>query len=144
MTDSKREAERLMNDLLPFAKQMLTEYGEFHPFGGFIRADGSIVQVGVDDPRSEFPKASELLEIMRSDFRRRAIQEGITAAAVVFNVAVVAPGSREKTDAIQVTVEHRASYCADVFIPYRLRTGGVLEFGTSFAQQGTGRVFLSK
>lgn len=47
--NGKRDAEMLMRELLSFAKQMLDEHGEFHPFGGYMKPSGEIVHVGVDD-----------------------------------------------------------------------------------------------
>lgn len=45
---AKQEAEQLLNDVLPFAKRMLAEFGEFHPFGGMLTSAGELVQVGAD------------------------------------------------------------------------------------------------
>ena len=142
MTQPKRDAEALLNDLLPFAKTMLAQHGEFHPYGGYIKADGSIVQVGAVDPRTDTPRATDLLEIIKAEYRIRARTGDIKATALVSNVHVMPPHQASKCDAIQVTIEHADSYCADVFLPYQVHKDGELVFGEMFAQQGERSVFL--
>ncbi|PYP55125.1 MAG: hypothetical protein DMD40_14445 [Gemmatimonadetes bacterium] len=39
------------------------------------------------------------------------------AAAIVFDVRVTPPGTGHTSDAIEVLVQHRDSYCAEVFFP---------------------------
>jgi hypothetical protein len=43
---AKQEVEKLMNELVPFAKRMLSGCGEFYPFGDYVKRDGGIVHVG--------------------------------------------------------------------------------------------------
>lgn len=137
----KEEAEALVNDILPLARRMLAEHGEFHPYGGFMRTSGEIVHVGAVDPHTEHPKAASLIDRLKRDFRRRALAKEIRAAAVVFDVRVSPPGKSDKVDAIQVSVEHDGSYCAEVFFPYSRSSDGELSFGEVFAQAGTRTLF---
>jgi hypothetical protein len=123
-----------MNDILPFAKRMLAEHEEFHPYGGFLRTDGSIVHVGAEARSVDYPSGKDLIDSLQRDFRRRAKNGEIKAAAIVSNVRVTPPSKHERSDAIQATVEHRDSYCADVFFPYRIDEKGIVEFASVFAQ----------
>jgi hypothetical protein len=43
---SKQESEALLSALLPFAEKMLREHGEFYPYGGYMKPDRTIVQLG--------------------------------------------------------------------------------------------------
>lgn len=138
----KAEAEALLSDLLPFAKRMLATQGEFLPFGGFMKADGSIVHTGAIDARTDKPASAALVESLTRDFRRRAQAGEIRATALAIDVRVTPPGRTAVSDAIQVSVEHKDSFCADVFFPYRLTTPGLPEFGETFAQEGTRIFFL--
>lgn len=140
--DGRVEAEALLSDLLPFAKRMLATHGEFFPFGGFMTADGSIVHTGAIDPSTDKPASAALVESLTREFRRRAKAGEIRATALVMDMRVTPPGSSAVSDAIQVSVEHRSSFCADVFFPYRLTTSGLLEFGEAFAQEGARTIFL--
>jgi hypothetical protein len=141
MTNAKGEVEALMNDLLPFAKKMLADYGEFHPFGGFMKADGSIVHVGAIDPSDDQPRGRDLWRILADDFRQRARHEGIRATALVADARLQRPNDQQMTDAVQVTLEHKSSYAAIVFLPYRVNDEGVPEFGVMFAQEGQRSIF---
>ena len=46
ISDAKVDAETLLNSALPFAEKMLSEHGEFYPFGEAMKPDGQIVSVG--------------------------------------------------------------------------------------------------
>ena len=65
---AKQETEKLMNAMLPLAEKMLKRYGEFYPYGGYLKLDGSIVDVGVDDPDTIWPKSRDLIYILRTSF----------------------------------------------------------------------------
>jgi hypothetical protein len=142
-TNSKIEAEALLDDLLPFAKKMLATHGEFFPFGGYVTTDGSIVHVGATDPATARPTSAMLIETLTADFREKAQRHEIRASAVVFDVMVMLPRSSTKSDAIQVCLEHMDAYCAEVFFPYRVGASGTLVFEHTFAQQGTRLVFVT-
>ncbi|SRR6266545_664292 len=126
MTSAKEEAERLVNAVLPVAKQMLREQGEFSPYGGYMRRDGSIVQVGRDDRATS-------IEMLRLELRECVARNEAKAVTIVFPARVTPPGTGHASDAIAVLVQHRESYCAELFFPYRLK-GGDLNFGQVFAQ----------
>jgi hypothetical protein len=141
MKSPKDEAQELVDELLPFAKRMLAQHGEFHPYGGYMRADTSIVHAGAIDQATDHPRATDLVTSLRNDFSRRARREGIRAAALVLDVRVTPPNQAEKADAIQVILEHRDSYCAEVFFPYVISDDGSLTFGMPFAQRGEHTIF---
>lgn len=130
----KNEAEALMNDLLPFAKQMLQEFGEFHPFGGMMMADGSVKHTGAVT-ESEYGPPAELIVLLEGALREEAARRTIRVAALVLNVSVPAPGSDRKVDAIEVRLDHMEGFTASVFVPYAM-SGGGLETGAPFASTG--------
>src|SRR5437588_13002928 len=35
--NGKKDCERLMNSVLPLAERMLRDYGDFHPYGGYMK-----------------------------------------------------------------------------------------------------------
>jgi len=74
-----------MNELLPFAERMLAQFGEFHPFGGKMLSDGSIVHVGAD-AGEEHPPGSRLVELMKTVFAKEGAAGAIRCAAIVVNV----------------------------------------------------------
>ncbi len=58
--NGKRNCEKLMNALLPVAERMLSQYGEFYPYDGYMKPNGEIVQVGAKDEDTDYPKSKDL------------------------------------------------------------------------------------
>lgn len=131
-----------MNALLPLAERMLKEYGEFYPYGGYMKPDGEIVNVGADDPDTDHPKSRDLIYVLRSSFKEMARANQCRAVAIVFDTAVNLPESDQKSDAIQVCVEHVGSYSMEVFFPYQIINREIV-YGETFAQQGKREIFES-
>ena len=136
----KQEAEKLMNEMLPVAEKMLRQYGEFYPYGGYMKPDGEIVHVGAKDPETDRPKSKDLIAILRNSFRELARDKQCKAVAIVFDVVVPVPKSNYKSDAIQVCVDHAGDYSAEVFFPYRIANNEVT-LGETFAQEGKHEFF---
>jgi hypothetical protein len=138
--NSKQESEALMNAILPLAERLLRRYGEFYPYGGYMKPDGTIVDVGATDPDTDHPKSKDLIYILRSSLQDLARRNECKAVAMVFNATVTLPNSNCRSDAIQVCVEHSDSYSAEVFFPYQL-VENELVYGKTFAQRGKTEVF---
>ena len=58
-----------MNEVLPVAKEMLLEHGEFYPYGGYINPDGDVVHIGAKDPLTDRPRSQDLIAILHTSFR---------------------------------------------------------------------------
>jgi hypothetical protein len=138
--NAKQESEKLLNALLPLAKKMLREFGEFYPYGGYMKPDGIIVDVGADDPDTDRPKSKDLIYVLRSSFRELASAKKCKVAAILFDVAVNLPRSNRKSDAIQVCVDHTDGYSAEVFFPYHIADNEIV-FDEIFAQEGKHEIF---
>lgn len=138
--NAKQESEKLMNAVLPLAEKMLRQYGEFYPYGGYMKPDGTIVDVGGDDPDASRPKSRDLIYVLRSSFRDMASTNQCKAVAIVFDVAVNVPDSNRKSDAIQVCVDHVDGYSAEVFFPYQIVTNEIV-YDKTFAQEGKHEIF---
>jgi hypothetical protein len=138
--NAKQESEKLMNTLLPLAERMLRQYGEFYPYGGYMKPDGVIVEVGAEDPDADHPKSKDLIYVLRSSFREMASTGQGKAVAIVFDVAITLPRSDRKSDAIQVCLDHAEGYSAEVFFPYQVINHEVV-YGESFAQEGKHEIF---
>ena len=136
----KLESEDLMNAMLPVAKRMLREYGEFFPYGGYMKPDGEIVHVGAKKPRTDRPKSKDLIAILENSFRELATQRKCKAVAIIYDVVAPPPNSNRQSNAIQVCLEHVDHYSVEVFFPYRIIEGEVV-FEDIFAQAGKHRFF---
>jgi hypothetical protein len=129
-----------MNALLPLAENMLRQYGEFYPYGGYMTPDGTIMDVGASDPDTDHPKSKDLIYILRSSLQDLVARNQCKAVAMAFDVTVALPNSHRKSDAIQISIEHSEGYSAEVFFPYELVENRVV-FGETFAQRGKADVF---
>jgi hypothetical protein len=141
--NAKEDAERLMNEAVPFAKRMLEDAGEFFPYGAYIKPGGEIVYVGAYDKDTDHPKSKDLLYVLRDSFSAMAKVGECIATAMVFNVVVDLPSTHSKSDAIQVCLEHSDGYSAEVFFPYSVADDGQVVYGPTFAQGGKRELFGS-
>jgi hypothetical protein len=138
--NAKQESEKLMNAVLPLAEKMLIRHGEFYPYGGYLKPDGSIVDVGVEDLDTEHPKSRDLIYVLQNSFREMASTNRCKAVVLIFDVAVVLPDSNRRSDAIQVCVDHVDGYSAEVFFPYHIVNNRIV-YEETFAQQGRHEIF---
>jgi hypothetical protein len=139
---AKADCEAVMNVALPFAEEMLQKHGEFFPFGATMNAKGEISHVGGYDGR-EHPPSADIIKLLKDGFRAGAKNGELKATALVYDVRVILPGSGEKSDAVAVSLNHRANYSVVVLFPYRI-DGGKVVFGETFAQEGEADIFASK
>ena len=137
----KSDCEKLMNAMIPIAERMLSEYGEFYPYGGYMKPDGEIVHVGAKDEDDDHPKSKDLIYLLRRSFVDLAATGSCKATAIVFDVRIAPPGSKEKGDAVQLSLEHADGYAAEVFLPYQIGDGGSVDYGAMFAQEGARDIF---
>lgn len=132
-----------MREVLPLAKRMLAESGEFYPYGGITKLDGSIVQIAAQEKDATHPESRTLVNILREEFQSQAANQEIEASAIVFDVLIRPPGETEKVDAIQVNLDHKGHYSVEVLFPYLIANGKVT-YRPPFAQDGDYSIFGPK
>ena len=138
----QQESESLMDEVLPFAKHMLGNYGEFPPFGGLIKTDEQIILLGAGSVE-ELPPRRDPVDVLSNGFRQRALTGEIRAAAIVAHVMVPQSGKSEgseKVDAVRVSLDHHDGYAVHVFFPYQ-KEGKRVTFAKPFASPGTSFAF---
>lgn len=131
MTNGKAEAQALLDAALPFAEQMLREFGEFLPYAGAVRQSGETISIGGHDGR-EHPPSKDLIDLLEGGLRQGAVTGEYVVTALVYDVRVTPPSASEPTDAIAAELEHRDGYAVTVFFPYAL-TNGQLILASPFA-----------
>ena len=134
------EGDKLLNALLPFAPQMLTKHGEFHPFGAYLNSTGETNLLAAYDA-DERPAAQTLIEMMVESLRKDAIEKGYQAVGICFDVLVIPQGRTNKSDAIQMTIEYADGEAVNVYLPYKKKWLGKIQYGTTFASSAESRVF---
>ncbi len=131
-----KEVEGLVNVLLPIAQKSLATYGEFYPYAGCLTPEGEILQFGAQLKDVERPKSQPLIELLRKHIQAEVDAQRCKASAIIFDVSIVPPGATEKSDAIQVCLDHQDGYSVEVFFPYQINDGAVVH-GKPFSQEGS-------
>ena len=129
-----------MNAVFPLAEKMLRDYGEFYPYGGYLRPDGEIVDVGAEYPDTHYPKSRDLIHVLRSSFQEMVRTKRCKAVAIVFDIVVSLPEAGGKSNAIQMCLDHIDGYSAEIFFPYQIINGEIV-YGETFAQEGKHEIF---
>lgn len=134
--------QALVDSLLPFAKSLLSEHGDFHPFGAIMASDGAIQWIAADTGE-EFPSAQILIEAMTELIKDKAASEEIRAATICYNAVTIPPGEVVKTDVIGFSVEQRSGESVSIFLPYVKRETGHVDYRDMFAFEKTNEFFSS-
>jgi hypothetical protein len=142
MATPKEDAEKLMNTLLPFAEKMLREYGEFYPYRGAMTPDGKVVEHAAYTG-SEFPKGTEVIQLLTEAFQKDAADRKYIATAIIYDIRTIPPGESEKTDAVCVSLDHNDGYSVNIIFPYTLKHAE-LSLREPFATKGDGKIFPKK
>jgi hypothetical protein len=101
----KQELEKLLNATLPFALQMLTNRGEFYPFGTTMDAKGKIASVG-GATGNEHPQSTEIIDLLKGAFRAQGEKGTIVACALVYDIRTIPPGQTQKSVVIAIDLAH--------------------------------------
>ncbi|MBB5206148.1 hypothetical protein HNQ51_003491 [Inhella inkyongensis] len=101
-----------------FAKQMLSDAGEFHPFGAFINSSGELEALG-GYLGTEFPSGGELYTLLEGALASMVHERKARAYALAANVNMPAQVSSIFTDGVRVHIE-APGYSRLVYTPYRL------------------------
>jgi hypothetical protein len=132
MKSAKDECEELMSAVLPRAERQLAERGAFAPFGAVMAASGEITQV-----------EGSPVSAVQSALRERAAGNELRAAALVYDLRVLPPGSAEEADAVAIQLDHASGYCVVVTFPYRYTSSGGLVVDEPFANELDNATFSS-
>jgi len=135
------ELDQLMNAMMSFAQQALSKRGAFYAFGATIKTGGEIAMAAASDG-NEAPPPQQVLQILTDSLRAQATAAEIRAAGVCVDVRVCRPGESAKTDAIHCGLEHAVGESVDVYLPYRKRWFGRVDYGEIFASRRAPQIFV--
>lgn len=138
MQEGKEESQELMDAVLPLAEKLLSEHGEFFPYGGAMTPDGKIVSVAAYDG-DEHPPSSEVISMFHKAFYTAAKNKEYKATALVYDVRVQLANG-QPSDALTIELDHESGYSIVVLLPYTL-SNGQLQYGEISAQAGEDNVF---
>lgn len=134
--------DALLDAMLGFARMMLDKHGAFYPSGASIDSEGELTFTAGWDG-NEQPDSTDILRLLRDGLRERAAAGAIRASALCVDVRVQRPEDAEKSDAVQVAIEHLDADPVTVFLPYSKRRFGGIGYGELFAEPGTATILVS-
>jgi hypothetical protein len=137
---SRAEGDKILNALLPFAKQMLAKHGAFFPCGAFLSASGQVNLLAAKSGNERLQPPA-LIETLLESLRQSAREEKYRATGICADVRVIPPGSIEKSDAIQVSIEYPDGKAVNVFLPYKKGLAGDVQYGEIFASSAVPKIF---
>ena len=119
------ELDRLLTTALSLARQRLTESSDFEPFAIIMDTESRILAADWDtSPLGKHPEVEELLAASIAQLRH--VRDTAHATAIVINTRL----ARERTDAIEVRLEHADGKAVLVLLPYkRAKFGSHADYG---------------
>ena len=135
---ARADVDRLVDAGLAVAKSRLQTLALFPPVPVFANADGTIMQVAHDSTALGRRAKADAI----ADDAVRQLQKVKTSAR---GVALITSThlAKERTDAIEVWVEHHEGVAVSILLPYQRPTlGGVITFGQLRAFAAPKRVWV--
>lgn len=133
--------DKLLSAVIPIAQAMLKDLGTFIPFGAFITRDGEVQLAGGEGDPSHLD-TGEILEMYLEAYREAAGDGSFSSTALCVDVRIHVPGKMEKTDAIQIMLEHSGGEALNAFMPYEKLAKSEIVYAPLFATPAEPRVFI--
>jgi hypothetical protein len=141
MSNAKAECEELLNAVMPFAEQCLSNYREFFPFGATMSQSGEIALAAATDGEEEQPPSEELIELLTEGFREGARNREYRATGLVYDALTVPPGKNAKQDTIICAFDHQDNYSIKICFPYQFDADDELVIEDPYAVEGEYEIF---
>lgn len=125
MAATSEQLQSLLTYCVDFATTMLSDSGEFYPFGAALDPTGQVKAVGAHNGE-EHPKPTELYGLLSEAFAREASSGQIIGAALAANVDVPTQFSSPFPDAVRVALEG-ADFSRLIYWPYQISRKGLFK-----------------
>ena len=114
----------LVNAVMPWAEAELQKSGRISPAAAWLLPGASEPEFrAMDVPDAAQGQSVQQHEAaLAAELRTRWQQDELAAAVLVAPVLYGRSGSGERSQAVRLHVEARDGYCADILMPYRIRT----------------------
>ncbi|MFM9876743.1 MAG: hypothetical protein ACKVOG_02685 [Rhodoglobus sp.] len=122
---AQAQLDSLLDSALSLAQRHLGKASEFDPFAVFLSEDGRYIHVAYEAPHKGKPPTVETILVNLLE-QLRTIERDAVCTAIVLNSRL----EKERSDAIEVRLEHKAGGSLVVLLPYkRALFGGNTEYG---------------
>ena len=133
------DIEKILHSTMPFVEGLLKENGEFFPLASAIKTNDSIAQVGTYDGEDR-PLSDKVIADLKKAFRAK--KDEYKTIAIFYDVRVVDPDSKVKTDAVAVFIETKNDHSAYTFYyPYSLTKDNELTFANPWKNKAKSEIF---
>lgn len=128
--------EKLKDNITLQAKNYLSEFDEFYPFGAVITLNGELKPTSVYF-NEEFPTKESVLKNLENALKKDVENNTYSAVAIGVDVLTIPPGMAEKMDAIEIRVNLKNSFKINFYIPYKKLGSGKYKYYEAFSNDGT-------
>jgi hypothetical protein len=129
-TSSLNDVQMLIDKTLPFVENLLNEYGEFFPMSSVIRMNDSISFVSTYDGNDRPPSEKVIMDLKKTINKEK---EKYKVVAIFYDVKVIDPSTKLKTDAVAILVETKNDINAYTFYyPYQKGGDNKISFSKSW------------
>ncbi|GAA4385939.1 hypothetical protein [Hymenobacter koreensis] len=101
------------------AKHLLTEAGEFYPFGMVLKKDGLVVPVSAFEA-DEQPELETLVPLLENDIRTELASGKCLAGGIGVDVCLRFSADTPPTDALHIRLLRHDGQAVDYYMTYRL------------------------
>ena len=136
----RTDFNEMVTPVLGLAETMLTQTGEFRPFGARLAAGGQLALIDVA-PTLEDPSNPLIIDALYATFRLEARAGTIRACAVCWYALVPRQEGGGLIDAIAIGLEHRDGDPTIVLCGYEREPTGDLRFEDPVTATGRRHVF---
>lgn len=140
MTDDERaDLDALLAAALRIAQQEIEQVAAFDPFVLVVGSDGRMLSAEIDRSQlGRHPESEELAQAATDQLVGLAASVRATALAMTTRLA------KERSDAIEVRLDHREGTSLVVILPFkRPKFGGRVEYGDTTSFRGAHEVWPS-
>ncbi|MBU1586342.1 MAG: hypothetical protein KKH51_00150 [Actinobacteria bacterium] len=140
MTDDERaDLDALLAAALRIAQREIEQVAAFDPFVLVVGSDGRMLSAEID--RSQLGRHPESEELAQAATEQLA---GLAASVRATALTVTTRLAKERSDAIEVRLDHRAGTSLVVIMPFkRPKFGGRIEYGDTTSFRGAHEVWPS-
>lgn len=136
--DPKEAVQVLMNDGISFATRMLEQHAKFHPYARSLNSALAITDIAAYDG-DEHPPVANLLALLEQGLREK-VSSDVDIAIATFTHVSLRDESNNRTNAVQIGLEHEGGYSVYVYFPYSISETGV-SYGDLIAMERTPNIF---
>jgi hypothetical protein len=131
--NAKVDCDALFKVVMPMARPLVDQFGEFYPFAMTMDRHGVISGLSAAPSSGDEPSIAAVWGTLRDSLRDLAESGNLRAGAICVNTAITIGDA--KRDAITVFVEHEDGLALEVVVPYQRAGAGRVAYDAPIARE---------